>query len=225
MEILGIKISDKGYYINLPKSVDRVENVNQQILKYELKNLERIDALTDPWHQTSCTKSHRNVFEIAKSRNENVIAVFEDDFQIKDKIKYYRGEVDLLPTLKLVFNDLKNVEWDVLLLGCNPKSDIIPITKNLGIITQSTGGWAYIIKQNAYEYILNNFNYHSDRLAIDDILPLLNSRGFKTLTTIPMLVHHAVGFESTLQPKGLVNYDIWINGSWDKHYYNIIKQE
>ena len=71
----------------------------------------------------------------------------------------------------------------------------------------------------------NNFNYHSDRLAIDNILPLLNSRGFKTLTTIPMLVHHAVGFESTLQPKGPVNYDIWINGSWDKHYYNIIKHK
>ena len=224
MEILGIKISNKGYFINLPESIDRLENVNQQIVKYDLKNLERVEAVTDPWHQTSCTKSHKKVFEIAKSRNEEIIAVFEDDFQINDKIKYYKNQVDLLPKLEMVFNDLKMVEWDVLLLGCNPKSDIVPITKHLGIIDKCSGGWAYIIKKNAYEYILNNFDYYRDRLAIDDILPLLNTCGFKTLTTIPMLVHHAIGFESTLERKGPVNYTVWIEGSWDKHYYGITKE-
>lgn len=224
MEILGVKLSDNGYFINLPKSVDRLENVNKQISKYNIKNLNRFEAFTDPWFQTSCTKSHKGVFELAKSRNESVIAVFEDDFQLNDEIRYFKRRIPISEVLNSVYNDMNMVEWDVILLGCNPKSDIIPVTKNLGIINNSTGGWAYIIKQRAYEYILNTFDYTKDRLAIDDILPLLNSRGFKTLTTIPMLVHHAIGFVSTLQPNGPVNYTVWIEGSWDKHYYEITNE-
>lgn len=225
MEILGVKISDKGYFINLPKSVDRLENVNQQIVNYNIKNLDRFEAVTDAWHQSSCTKSHKNVFELAKSKNELVISVFEDDFQLYENIRYYNRQIKLSDALELIANELNQIEWDVILLGCNPKSDIVPVTKHLGVIHQCTGGWGYIIKKNAYEYILNNFEYNRDRLAIDDILPLLNSRGFKTLTTMPMLVNHAIGFESTLQPKGPVNYTIWIEGSWDKHYYGIIKEQ
>jgi GR25 family glycosyltransferase involved in LPS biosynthesis len=224
MEILGVKLSSNGYFINLDSSTDRLENVNNQIKTFNIKNLNRVSAITDPWIQSSCTKSHRKVFEIAKTNNEEVISVFEDDFQFNNDIRYFNEKVDLSETLLQIVKDMDSVDWDVILLGCNPKSDIIPITNNLGVIHKCTGGWAYIIKKRAYEYILENFNYSSDRLAIDDILPLLNYRGFKTLTTIPMITHHAIGFVSTLQPNGPVNYTIWIEGSWDKHYYHINKK-
>lgn len=224
MEILGKKISDKGYFINLTESKDRLENVNNQITKYKITNLERFEAITDPWHQTSCTKSHRGVFELAKQRGEDTIAVFEDDFQITHTTKYYFKDVNFELYLEKVLNDLNEVEWDVVLLGCNPKDNIIPITKHLGKVTKSTGGWAYIIKKNAYEYILDNFEYSRDYLAIDDILPTLNERGFNTLVSIPMLVQHAVGFISTLERRGPVNYTVWIEGNWDKHLYSITNE-
>jgi GR25 family glycosyltransferase involved in LPS biosynthesis len=224
MEILGYKLSDSGYFINLSKSVDRLENVNNQIKKYDIKNLIRVEALTSEWIQSSCTLSHRKVFEIAKSKNEKIISVFEDDFQINDNIRYHRNNLDLNNVLSNITSEINSVEWDVILLGCNPTSKIIPVSKNFGLVNNSTGAWAYLIKQRAYEYILNNFNYNKDILAIDNILPLLNQRGFKTLTTIPMLVHHGIGFVSTLQPNGPVNYTVWIEGSWDEHYYNLVDE-
>jgi GR25 family glycosyltransferase involved in LPS biosynthesis len=224
MEILGKKISDIGYFINLPESIDRLNNVNSQIDKYSIKNLIRFEALTDPWHQTSCTKSHRGVFKLAKQKGYEIISVFEDDFQINDNINYYFKQVDFKTHLDLICYEMGNIEWDVILLGCNPTDDIVPITKHFGKITKSTGAWGYIIKKRAYEYILDNFDYSKDYLAIDNILPKLNEFGFTTLTTIPMLFHHAVGFISTLERKGPVNYTVWIDGSWDKHLYNITNE-
>lgn len=224
MEILGKKISDIGYFINLSESTDRLENVKQQIKKYSIKNLVRFEALTDDWHQTSCTKSHRGVFELSKENGYEIISVFEDDFQINDEIDYYHKKVDFITHLDLICSDMNEIEWDVILLGCNPTEDIIPITKNFGKLTKSTGAWGYIIKKRAYEFILNNFDYSKDYLAIDNILPKLNEFGFTTLTTIPMLFHHAIGFISTLERKGPVNYSVWIDGSWDKHLYNITNE-
>jgi hypothetical protein len=34
-----------------------------------------------------------------------------------------------------------------------------------------------------------------------------------------MIINHAVGFESTLNPMGPVNYNTWINGNYDKFLY------
>jgi len=39
-----------------------------------------------------------------------------------------------------------------------------------------------------------------------------------------MIVNHGVGFESTLNPRGPVNYNVWFRGSYDKHYYSIINK-
>ena len=47
----------------------------------------------------------------------------------------------------------------------------------------------------------------------------MNDKGFVTLCTIPLVINHGVGFVSTLQPRGPVNYNAWINGNYDKHLY------
>ena len=221
MKILGKKIADKGFFINLEKSVDRFENVKSQISKYNIENLNRFEALTDEMIQCTATKSHRGVFEIAKNENLDVIFVAEDDFQIYDECEYFSGhKKKFITVLNDVINDLNKVEWDVILFGCNPKTATVPVTKNLATVCKSTGAWAYIIKKGAYEYILENFNYKRDYLAIDDILPMLNFNGFKTLTTIPMMISHAIGYESTLQPRGPVNYTQWIQGNYGVHLYS-----
>jgi hypothetical protein len=87
----------------------------------------------------------------------------------------------------------------------------------------STGAWAYLIKKDAYKYILENSNYRRDYIAIDDYLPLLSKKGFVTLTTIPMTINHSIGFESTLQPRGPVNYSAWISGNYYKFLYGNYK--
>lgn len=221
MKILGEKIADKGFFINLGKSSDRLSNVNSQIDKYKIENLHRFEALTDELIQSSATKSHRGVFELAKSENLDVIFVAEDDFQINDDCDYFHiYKKKFITVLNDVVRDLDNIEWDVILLGCNPKTSTFPVTSNLATVCKSTGAWAYLIKKRAYEYVLENFNYRRDYLAIDDILPMLNFRGFKTLTTIPMMVSHATGYVSTLQPRGPVNYTQWIQGNYELNLYS-----
>ena len=62
--------------------------------------------------------------------------------------------------------------------------------KNLGYMFKSTGAWAYIINKRACRYILDNFSYMRDRLAIDNIIPILNMRGFKSFMTPVNVIDH-----------------------------------
>jgi hypothetical protein len=220
--IQNFNFGNNGYYINLESSTDRKSHIEELKNKYNIQNLNRFEALTDEMIQYSCTKSHLGVFQDALNNDYEVIFVCEDDMDINDEcylpnIQTKPSFSDLIPQ---IYNDLQNVEWDVLLFGCNPKSSLIPVTNTLAKIDRSTGAWAYLIKKRAYEYVINNLNYRRDLLAIDDFLPRLNDVGFVTLTTIPMIINHAVGFVSTLQPRGPVNYDVWIQGNYDKFIYS-----
>lgn len=220
-QILGKRFADKGFYINLNSSKDRKKNVEDLISKYEITNLFRFEALTDEMIQFSCTKSHLSIFEQSSNENLEIIFVAEDDFNIHEECYFPNSsEKKFNEIVPKIFEDLKSVDWDVVLFGCNPKSTIIPVTKNLGLVHKSTGAWAYLIKKRAYEYILKNSNYKRDYIAIDDYLPLLNSKGFTTLTTIPLVIDHADGFQSTLQPRGPVYYTGWIRGNYHKFLYD-----
>lgn len=217
--ILDKEFAEQGFFINLDKSTDRLVHINKLIDKYKIKNLKRFKALEDSLKVYSCTKSHLEIFKFAKFKNFKTIFVGEDDLDIKDECYFPKGNLEFNKTLNLVFEDLKTVDWDVILFGCNPKEDLTRVTDNLYSVTKSTGSWAYLIKDKAYKYILENSNYKKDYIAIDDWLCLLSTKGFKVLTTIPMLINHAVGFESTMQPNGPVNYDVWITGNYHNFVY------
>jgi GR25 family glycosyltransferase involved in LPS biosynthesis len=218
--ILDNVLADKGFFINLDNSNDRLHHINNLISKYNIKNLVRFPAQTDELKVYSCTKSHLELFKLAKKENLEVIFVGEDDFNIEDLCYYPKQKKQFSEVLKNVILDLKNVDWDVVLFGCNPKEDLIYVTDNLYSVTKSTGSWAYLIKKRAYEHLINTINYKRDYIAIDDHLCLLSEKGFKVLTTIPLLINHGVGFESTIQPNGPVNYNVWIQGNYHNFIYD-----
>jgi GR25 family glycosyltransferase involved in LPS biosynthesis len=221
-KINGYKFADRGFFINLEKSKDRLKLVIDQINKYKIEGLNRFEALTDEMIQFSCTKSHLKVFENSLIDDFEIIFVAEDDFMIEDVCYHPKiNNINFFDSISKIHHDLKNVEWDVLLFGCNPKAPLIPITDNLAVANKSTGAWAYLIKKKAYRFLLKNSNYKKDYIAIDDWLPLLNDNGFITLTTIPLTINHGVNLVSTLQPSGPVNYDGWIKGSYHKFLYDI----
>jgi GR25 family glycosyltransferase involved in LPS biosynthesis len=224
VRILGIDIADAGFYINLERCTERKKKVETQITLYGIEQLQRFNALEDNWTQYSCTKSHLAVLENCIQNGYETVFISEDDFDIRDELYYPISDDKKYFKQKLtdVVYDTKKVDWDIILLGCNPKSFLIPVTENLAQVHKSTGAWSYIIKKRAIKYILENLNYQKDLLAIDDYLPYMNHKGFKTLCTTPMLIHHSVGLESTLQPRGPVNYDNWINGNFHKFFYDNI---
>jgi GR25 family glycosyltransferase involved in LPS biosynthesis len=220
--ISNIKIADRGYYINLDDSTDRKANVESQIEKFNISGLERFSALTDPARFLSCTKSHLQIF---KESEEETLLILEDDFQLFDKCKINNREYDFIQTLSNVMEELKNVEWDVVLFGCNPKTYLIPVTNLLSKNFKSTGSWGYIIKKKAYKYISENSNYFKDYLAIDDWLCHVSNLNFNVYTTTPKLISHGIGFESTMMPSGKVNYDAWIEGNYEYYLYKDVKSE
>ncbi len=224
-KILGVELAQKGYYINLDKSTDRLNRIESQKEKFQIEDLHRFSALTDPFIQYSCTKSHLGVFQSAIDENLDVIAVFEDDMEIVSNPVAKTLQFSLADLLPKIKNQLDQTEWDVVLLGCNPKTFLIPTSENLSRNHFSTGGWAYLIKRSAMEFILKNSNYIRDYIAIDDWLPKLSNHGFNVFTTIPLIVHHGKGLESTLQPRGLVDYTAWIDGNYQNYLYKFLTPE
>jgi len=217
--IKGVKLADKGYYVNLDKSTDRKQLVEDQIKKFDILGLERFPALTDPLHQSSATKSQRAVFEEALKHDIETIFVAEDDFFIPDQTPFYANFIQkpFEEHLKDISEDLKNLNWDVYLFGCAPRTYLIPYTRNSALVDRSTGAWAYLIKKKAYKFILERFSYCRDYQAIDNILPLLNFNNFRVYTAVPLLIHHYKGIVSTLQPGlGPVDYSNLIEGFYGK---------
>jgi hypothetical protein len=142
------------------------------------------------------------------------------DYKPNNNIEY-----DFIQTLSNVMEELKNIEWDVVLFGCNPKTYLIPVTNLLSKNFKSTGSWGYIIKKKAYKYISENSNYFKDYLAIDDWLCHISNLNFNVYTTTPKLISHGIGFESTMMPSGKVNYDAWIEGNYEYYLYKDVKSE
>jgi GR25 family glycosyltransferase involved in LPS biosynthesis len=223
IKINNIEIAEKGYYINLDTSEDRKKNVEDQISKYNISELERFSALIDPAKFLSCTKSHLEIFKKSKEENIETLLILEDDFQIHDQYTINKEIYNFNETLLQVMEELKNIEWDVVLFGCNPKTFLIPISNLISQNYKSTGSWAYLINKKSYEYILENSDYFKDYLAIDDWLCHLSTLNFNVLTTTPNLISHGVGFESTLLPSGKVNYNAWIEGNYFNYLYKDIK--
>lgn len=215
--ICGHKFADIGFYINLDWCEDRKKSIKKQINKFNIVGMERFPALTDKITDYSCTKSHLGVYEKAINDNHDIIFVCEDDMDIRDFSYMQDNNIRTEDMLSILHKELYEVEWDVVLLGCNPSTPTLPVSENLTRIGNSTGAWAYLIKKEACEFILRNSNYEIDYLAVDNWLPKLNRHGFKTLASKHLIIHHAEGFISTLNPSSPVYYDNWIKGNYDAH--------
>lgn len=224
--IYNNNLSDHAFFINLPRSTDRLSNIEQQIKQFDIKGLFRLEALTDQLHQSSATKSHFNAFSIADQEGFNSICVFEDDFQFYEEVFIYdeKFKSTLYDYLPQLINHIQNIDWDIILLGFNGKKPCIPISKHLSRNFKSTGAWGYLINKKTYQYILNNFNYYRDRLAIDDILPYLTYFGFNSFVTNIQIAHHGKGFISTLQPSlGPTDYSQWILGNYHRSIWHFLQ--
>lgn len=221
--ISNLKLADIGYFINLDSSIDRLDNINKQINHFNITNLHRFPALSDQHIQSSATKSHFAILEQCLKNNYETAFIAEDDFQLYDNlfIGPNSNSTSFINYLNNFTNHIKDYDWDIILLGFNPKKPCIPVSRYLTKVFRSTGGWAYLIKPKAIEYILNNFSYSRDYLAIDDIIPAMTYRNFLVYASNVQIVHHAPGFISTLQPSlGPTDYREWVNGN----YYNYVWQ-
>lgn len=224
----GIRLADKGYYINLGKSRKRNRYVKEQIKKYKITNLNRFRGLIydGDYKAYGCTLSHLELFKTFLKSDLDTIFICEDDFEIREKTFHPAlGETfNFVDSLQRFKDEIDNLSWDIVMLGCTPRN-VTPVSENLSAVSKSTGSWAYIINRKAASCIVENSNYFTDYLAIDDWLCHISKVGLISLMSNELLMHHADGkFKSEVQPGlGITSYDNMIRGFYQAslwHHYH-----
>jgi GR25 family glycosyltransferase involved in LPS biosynthesis len=135
-------------FINLASRTDRLEHVISEFGKFGLKP-ERVDAVKMASGAIGCTLSHIKCLEIAKSRNYENVFICEDD------ITFLKPEL-LRENLTKFYNN-KTIQWDVLIIGGNNCPPFQVITDYCSRIFNCQTTTGYIVKQNMYDVLLDNF--------------------------------------------------------------------
>lgn len=135
-------------FINLASRTDRLEHVISEFGKFGLTP-ERVDAVKMASGAIGCTLSHIKCLEIAKSRNYEHVFICEDD------ITFLKPEL-LRENLTKFYNN-KTIQWDILIIGGNNCPPFQVITDYCSRIFNCQTTTGYIVKQNMYDVLLDNF--------------------------------------------------------------------
>jgi GR25 family glycosyltransferase involved in LPS biosynthesis len=135
-------------FINLASRTDRLEHVISEFGKFGLTP-ERVDAVKMASGAIGCTLSHIKCLEIAKARNLEHVFICEDD------ITFLKPEL-LRENLTKFYNN-KTIQWDVLIIGGNNCPPFQVITDYCSRIFNCQTTTGYIVKQNMYDVLLDNF--------------------------------------------------------------------
>jgi hypothetical protein len=85
--------------------------------------------------------------------NWKMVCIMEDDAEIINKNSFNK-DVDN------IFNDLKDIEWDIINLSCaNRKSDSVTSKNYIDKLIYATTTTCYIIKSHYYDNMINLFEY------------------------------------------------------------------
>lgn len=223
---------DKIFYINLDHRTDRKELMENQFSKFNI-NAERFSAINLTKEQNddmvrrgcnfydgprpeyaprikSCTISHLTVLFRSKMMDYQNVLIFEDDALIDDNI---------IEDLSKCVNELKNLEWDMFYLGCNPL-EYYKETENLGRVIRTTTNHAYAINKRFYDRIITNSNFFKTYPCNDGYYGNLGKdKNIKIYMALKNLVTQRENYSDI--ENGNVNYTLSIS---DKYKYNIIQK-
>ena len=143
-----MNLLENTLYINLEHRTDRLEHVQRELTKLNIKG-ERFNAIKTKVGSIGCSLSHIKCLEIAKERDYEQVFICEDD------ITFLNPEV-FVNSLQNFYNN-QEIEWDLLLIGGNN----VPPYQKVGDYCirvsncQTTTG--YVVKKHYYDVLINNF--------------------------------------------------------------------
>lgn len=223
---------DKIFYINLDHRTDRKMFMEEQFIKFNIK-AERFSAINLTKEQNddmlkrgcnfydeprpeyaprikSCTISHLTVLFRSKMMDYDNVLILEDDALFED---------DIINDLTNCVNDLKNLQWDMFYLGCNPL-EFFKETENLGRVIRTTTNHAYAINRRMYDYILTNANFFKTYPCNDGYYGNLGrNKDFKIYMSLKNLITQRQNFSDIENTE--VNYIPLIS---DKYKHNLIEK-
>lgn len=208
---------EKSYYINLDHRTDRNSEVLEEFAKYNITserfsavqltteesnemtkngaavwdsnviNYLTLEELNDKTRrQRSCTASHIKIAEIAKKQNLKNVLVFEDD------VRFYE-DINVKEILYNALLELNNLEWDLFMLGCNPRATIQKQTKHLAKLSTFYTTHALAMNHTLYEKIIN-FPWTSHIVIDQHLFALSKHEEIKAYTTHQPLAYQGKSF-------------------------------
>lgn len=226
------KYFDKIFYINLDHRTDRKQFMEDQFSKFEI-TAERFSAINLTKEQNddmvkrgcnfyddsrpeyaprikSCTISHLSIILRSKMMDYSNVLIFEDDALMED---------DIIQDLQDCVEDLKNREWDMFYLGCNPL-EYYKETDYIGRVIRTTTNHAYAVNRRFYNSILTGADFYKRYPCNDGHYGNLGrDKNIKMYMSLKNLVTQKEGYSDI--EGGDVNYTLSIE---DKYRYNIIQK-
>lgn len=223
---------DKIFYINLDHRADRKQFMEDQFSRFGI-TAERFSAVNLTKEQNddmvrrgcnfyddprpdyaprikSCTLSHLTVLFRSKLMDYENVLIFEDDALIDDNI---------IENLSKCVKDLKEREWDMFYLGCNPL-EYYKETENIGRVIRTTTNHAYCIHRRFYDRILINSDFYKRYPCNDGYYGNLGrDKSIKVYMSLKNLVTQKEGY-SDIEGED-VNYVLSIQ---DKYKYNMVQK-
>ncbi len=142
---------DAVIYINLENRIDRKELILKEFEKMNINNIYRIAAVPTPKNgHKGCCQSHILALELAKLNNWDIVAIFEDDFELNVSPEEYN---------RLINKAMKTPKWDVIQLHGSNQEKKKDIDNEMYYLKHATCATGYIIKKEYYDTLLKLFKY------------------------------------------------------------------
>jgi GR25 family glycosyltransferase involved in LPS biosynthesis len=158
----GINRTKQILFINLDNRKDRLESIKNQFKNQNVNmdKVHRINAHYTPGNgHYGCAKSHLDAIKYAQEKGFDNVIVFEDDFKFTTTAEKTNEMFNNL------FNELKETEWDVILLaeiyGKREETKYPFLNKITGSQTSS----GYIIHKNYYSKLIETFQKCVDNMT------------------------------------------------------------
>lgn len=143
-------------YINLENREDRKKLLLEDLKKINVNDskIHRISAVYIPKNgHKGCIQSHLIALRMAKMNEWDMVCIMEDDAEIIN-LETFNDDISN------IFNDLKDINWDLINLQCsNKQSESIVNKKYINKLIHTTTAACYIIKSHYYDKIINLFEY------------------------------------------------------------------
>ena len=135
-------------YINLEHRKDRNESVLKELSKINISNLQRFNAVKTENGAIGCSLSHIKCLEIAIKNDYQYIMVCEDDIEILNP-ELFTENINKFLNSKL--------NWDVVLIAGNNMVPYNFVTDYCIKIYNCLTTTGYIVKNNYFSTLLNNY--------------------------------------------------------------------
>jgi glycosyl transferase, family 25 len=145
---------DKIMYINLDRRIDRKEQIEGELSKFDLP-YERFSAIPHKIGAVGCSKSHLEILKTARNKGYKNILIFEDDFE------FLVSRDIFLNNIKEFFES--NIQFDVLMLAhCIVEAEFHNNLVDRAIKVHTTAG--YIVNEGHYTTIINSLEHYTPLL-------------------------------------------------------------